>query len=280
MRDGPVAVPLPYPLPSPAPHAHLHTSIDASIDAIMNEGHSVNDSSRDPLDRHDDEVTVPSGSADGPVPADGEQARAPMADHAAGTDHDLPAGDVPRELADTGDAAGGRAPDAGAMDIEALAASDPRSKAELLVELLEAEAKRDEYLDDLRRSHAEFENYRRRVMRDGAVQRAAGKAEVAGALLEVLDDLDRTLAAAERSPDQDLHTGVRLVASKLVDALRHLGLQRIDEVDVSFDPEVHEAVQQQPGDGIDGEPRVVNVLRPGYRLDDRVLRAAMVAVEG
>src|SRR6056297_1473426 len=166
------------------------------------------------------------------------------------------------------------------VDLEALADADPRSKAELLAELMGAEAKRDEYLDDLRRSHADFENYRRRVMRDGAVQRAAGKAEVAGALLEVLDDLDRTLAAAERSPDQDLHTGVRLVASKLVDALRHLGLQRIDEVDVSFDPEVHEAVQQQPGDGIDGEPRVVNVLRPGYRLDDRVLRAAMVAVEG
>lgn len=166
------------------------------------------------------------------------------------------------------------------LDIEALADSDPRSKGELLAELMAAEAKRDEYLDDLRRSHADFENYRRRVMRDGALQRAAGKAEVASALLEVLDDLDRTLVAAEGSPDPDLHTGVRLVASKLVDGLRQLGLERIDATGVAFAPEVHEAVQQQPGDGIDGEPMVVTVLRPGYRMDDRVLRAAMVAVQG
>ncbi|MFU8840530.1 MAG: nucleotide exchange factor GrpE [Nitriliruptoraceae bacterium] len=166
------------------------------------------------------------------------------------------------------------------VDIEALADADPRSKAELLAELLTAEGKRDEYLDDLRRSHADFENYRRRVMRDGAVQRAAGKAEVAGALLEVLDDLDRTLAAAEGSSDVDLGTGIRLVASKLADVLRQQGLERVDTTEVAFDPSVHEAVQQQPGEGIDGEPKVVTVLRPGYRLGDRVLRAAMVLVEG
>ena len=166
-----------------------------------------------------------------------------------------------------------------ALDIEALADSDPRTRAELLAELLAAEAKRDEYLDDLRRSHADFENYRRRVMRDGALQRSSGKADVAGALLEVLDDLDRTVHAAQGSPDEDLATGVRLVATKLLDALRQRGLERIDEVEVAFDPGVHEAVQQQPGDGIDGQPKVVTVLRPGYRMDDRVLRAAMVAVE-
>ena len=166
------------------------------------------------------------------------------------------------------------------VDIEALADADPRSKAELLGELLTAEDKRDEYLDDLRRSHADFENYRRRVMRDGAVQRAAGKAEVAGGLLEVLDDLDRTVAAAEGSPDTDLATGIRLVASKLADVLRQQGLERVDATEVVFDPSVHEAVQQQPGEGIDGEPKVVTVLRPGYRLGDRVLRAAMVLVEG
>ena len=165
------------------------------------------------------------------------------------------------------------------LDIEALADSDPRTKGELLAELLAAEAKRDEYLDDLRRSHADFENYRRRVMRDGALQRSAGKGEVAGALLEVLDDLDRTVTAAEGSPDGDLATGIRLVATKLLDALRQQGLERVDTVDVTFDPNVHEAVQQLPGEGIDGEPRVVTVLRPGYRMDDRVLRAAMVAVE-
>lgn len=243
----------------------------------------MNDPTRQPFDRPEDGATDRPAPAAGAAPAD----EAPIADDGSPADdapsagHAAPADDTSSGPAAAEDqAADDVGEDADVLDIEALADSDPRSKAELLAELLAAEAKRDEYLDDLRRSHADFENYRRRVMRDGAVQRAAGKAEVAGALLEVLDDLDRTLVAAEGSPDQDLHTGVRLVAAKLVDALRQLGLQRIDEVDVAFDPEVHEAVQQQPGEGIDGEPRVATVLRPGYRMDDRVLRAAMVAVEG
>ena len=223
---------------------------------------------------HDHHEPRPSGEP--------EDAPAPPADTAPSQDAGSSEGSARPDDGPADDVAGERAgEDVGddALDIEALADSDPRNKAELLAELLAAEAKRDEYLDDLRRSHADFENYRRRVMRDGALQRSSGKGEVAGALLDVLDDLDRTVHAAEGSPDEDLAKGIRLVASKLLDALRQQGLERVDEVDVPFDPNVHEAVQQQPGDGIDGEPRVVTVLRPGYRMDDRVLRAAMVAVE-
>ncbi|MFW5933384.1 MAG: nucleotide exchange factor GrpE, partial [Actinomycetota bacterium] len=68
-------------------------------------------------------------------------------------------------------------------------------------------------------------------------------------------------------------------ASKLVGALSNLGLVRIDEIEVAFDPNVHEAVQQrESGDGRE-EPTVVEVLRPGYRLGEKVLRPAMVVVE-
>lgn len=164
------------------------------------------------------------------------------------------------------------------FDLEELAASDPRTKAEMLGELVVAEHKRDEYLDDLRRSHADFENYRRRVMREGAVQREAGKADVAGGLLEVLDDLDRTLQAADGSADHDLAKGVTLVAEKLVKALRDVGLERVDEAGVPFDPNVHEAVSQVPGERPGDDPVVAEIFRPGYRLGDRVLRAAMVVV--
>ncbi len=170
------------------------------------------------------------------------------------------------------------------VDLEALADADPRSKAELLGALLLAESDRDEYLDDLRRARAEFENYRRRVTRESASQRRAGVAEAASALLEVLDDLDRTLEAAAASSDEQLAKGVELVGSKLTGALQRLGVQRIDDTGVPFDPNLHEAVQQiprgsDPEDG-DAEPTVAQVFRPGYRLDDRVLRAAMVVVEG
>jgi molecular chaperone GrpE len=156
---------------------------------------------------------------------------------------------------------------------------DPRSREELLAELAAAEAQRDEYLDDLRRARAEFENFRKRTTRESAGQRGLGRADVAEALLDVLDDLDRTLDAAEQSSDEQLAKGVDLVAGKLVGTLRQLGLERVDETGVAFDPNQHEAVQQQPADEPREQPVVAQVLRPGYRMGERVLRAAMVVVE-
>jgi molecular chaperone GrpE len=156
--------------------------------------------------------------------------------------------------------------------------ADPRSRAELFADLLEAEAKRDEYLDDLRRSHAELENYRKRVLRDAALQRDHGRVDVVAALLESLDDLDRTEQAGTDSADEALAKGVALVAAKLRDALATIGVERIDAAGVPFDPTVHEAVQQVPADEPNDDPEVVQVLRAGYRLGERTLRAAMVVV--
>lgn len=165
-------------------------------------------------------------------------------------------------------------------DLVAAAHADPRSRAELLSELLDAEARRDEYLDDLRRSHAELENFRKRVVRDSAVQRELGRIDVVSALFESLDDLDLTRQAASGSSDESLAKGVGLVADKLTNALGSVGLERIDATEVSFDPTIHEAVQQVPTDEPVDEPVVVQVLRPGYRLGERTLRAAMVVVSG
>jgi molecular chaperone GrpE len=199
-----------------------------------------------------------------------------------------PEGDGPAEAPDDGDGreGDGREGDDGdgverdRVDLESIAETDPRSKAELVGALLDLEADRDEYLDDLRRARAEFDNYRRRVTREAASQRRAGAAEAVTALLDVLDDLDRTLEAAQTSSDDGLAKGVELVASKLVESLRSLGVERIDAEGEPFDPTQHEAVQQLPGGSDQDGPVVAKVLRPGYRLDDRVLRPAMVVVEG
>jgi molecular chaperone GrpE len=156
---------------------------------------------------------------------------------------------------------------------------DPRSREELLAALREAEVTRDEYLDDVRRGRAEFENFRRRTMREGATQREAGRAEVLEGLLDVLDDLDRTLQAAGDSQDETLAKGVQLVAEKLMHSLKAAGLERIEATGEPFDPNHHEAVQQTESEEPRDEPAVAQVLRPGYRLGDRVLRAAMVVVE-
>ena len=185
-----------------------------------------------------------------------------------------PSEDVEGELGDAEEPSdGAEEPDWGA-----LAEADPRSPGELLAELTEAEARRDEYLDDVRRARAEFENYRKRMLREASQMRASGTAELAGKLLDVLDDFDRTLDAAQNSPDDGLKKGVELVYGKLVEVLRAAGLSRIDEAGVPFDPERHEAVQQVAADEPVDEPVVDEVLRPGYEMTGRVIRAAMVAV--
>jgi molecular chaperone GrpE len=136
----------------------------------------------------------------------------------------------------------------------------------------------EEYLEDLRRLKAEFENYRKRVLKEQtrAVELAAEP--IMAKLLEVLDEFELALMAAERKPDLDrfLH-GVELVYAKLTDILRSEGLERIDAEGRAFDPELHEALLEAEGEA-EGEPYVADVLRPGYTLKGRVIRPAGVKV--
>jgi molecular chaperone GrpE len=156
---------------------------------------------------------------------------------------------------------------------------DVRTAEELRAELAASATQRDEYLDDLRRARAEFENYRRRTGREAAAARDHGRGDVAMALVDVLDDLDRTVEAADGSADETLAKGVVLVADKLQRTLATQGIVRIAEVGAPFDPAVHEAVQQVAADPpTEDGPVVATILRPGYRLDERILRPAMVVV--
>ena len=144
------------------------------------------------------------------------------------------------------------------------------------IDALRAEAK--QYRDHLQRLQAEFDNYRKRVLREQttAVEQAARP--VVRRLLEVLDDFDLALMHAQDRPDFDrfLH-GVELVYAKLLDTLRAEGLEQMDAQGKPFDPENHEALMQT-GEG-EGDPVVADVLRPGYTLKGRVLRPAGVRVE-
>ncbi|HYA69694.1 MAG TPA: nucleotide exchange factor GrpE [Acidimicrobiales bacterium] len=155
-----------------------------------------------------------------------------------------------------------------------------------LAALLEtARRERDEYLDLSRRVQADFENYKKRMLREqtNLIERAAER--LVGSLLPVVDAFDLAQAhmnqGAEFSPE-----GKALVqaASLLADTLAKEGLERIDAVGAVFDPTVHEAVEHLPaGDGdadATGGPVVVEALRAGYRWKDRVLRPAMVRVRG
>ena len=141
-----------------------------------------------------------------------------------------------------------------------------------------ARAEAAQYLDHLQRLQAEFDNYRNRVQRELAEAQDRGAEPVVRRLLEVLDDFELALMHATEKPDFDrfLH-GVELVYAKLVDSLKAEGLERMHAEGRPFDPELHEALMQT-GEG-DGEPVVVDVLRPGYTLKGRVIRPAGVRVE-
>jgi molecular chaperone GrpE len=134
-----------------------------------------------------------------------------------------------------------------------------------------------EYREHLQRLQAEFDNYRKRVLKEQtrAVEMAAEP--LVRKLLEVLDEFDLALMAAEQKPDFDrfLH-GVELVYAKLSEILRGEGLERIEANGRPFDPTLHEALMQS-GDP-EGEPFVGDVLRPGYTLKGRVVRPAGVKV--
>ena len=137
------------------------------------------------------------------------------------------------------------------------------------------EKERDEYLADLQRVAADFENYRKRVAREQESLVARAHERLMKELLPVLDDLERALRAAEEHEEAKLEEGVRLVHRELEEALSKEGLVEI-ETDGTFDPHVHEALLSQPSDKDEGE--IIEVLQKGYRLGDRVLRPARVVI--
>src|SRR5215831_9040180 len=141
----------------------------------------------------------------------------------------------------------------------------------------EAEAKRIEYLHDLKRLAAEFENYRKRVARDQEALVARAHERLVKDLLPVLDDLERALVAASEHQEAQLEDGVRLVHRELASVLAREGLAEID-TQGQFDPHVHEALLAQPSEQEEGS--VIEVVQKGYRLGDRVLRPARVVVAG
>ncbi len=129
----------------------------------------------------------------------------------------------------------------------------------------------DERTADLQRLQAEYVNYKRRVDRDREMVRDTATAIVLTGLLGVLDDLDRARQHGE------LTGGFKAVADSLERTLSGLGLQRFGEPGEAFDPRVHEALMHEHSDGVDG-PTAQSILQPGYRVGERVLRPARVAV--
>lgn len=187
------------------------------------------------------------------------------APHTPGDGADDGADDRAGAVTDTTERAG---PPAGATGSEAAggeaAGGDVAELERVRRELAERTA-------DLQRVSAEYANFRRRVERDREGAVAAAKAQVAGELLTVLDDLERAAAHG------DLTGPFKVVADGLVGALHRVGLTAFGVEGDAFDPSVHEAVAHRSSSEVTG-PTVTAVMRRGYRFGERVLRPAMVEV--
>ena len=147
-----------------------------------------------------------------------------------------------------------------------------------MADLVAARAEAESYLDDLRRLQAEFDNYRKRMLREQTNRIASASQALVEKLLPVLDNFELAVSAAEQSRDFDrMVKGVEMVYGQLKEVLDNEGLVPIEAEGKPFDPERHEAVVAVEQEG--AEPgTVVDVIRKGYEFKGRVLRPAMVKV--
>jgi molecular chaperone GrpE len=164
---------------------------------------------------------------------------------------------------------------------DVVAAEDDDTAERAVDAEVEAEVEVEPDFKDLYlRAAAETENVRKRARRDVELASARGVARLARELLPSLDNLDRALAAAEAEESDAEHhltKGIRLVQQELQSALTRVGIEQFTPEGEPFDPHQHEAVAQQPFEGV-ASGVVVQVYQPGYRYKDEILRAAKVVV--
>ena len=144
-------------------------------------------------------------------------------------------------------------------------------------ELADLQRERDDYKDRWLRKGAEFDNYRKRVERERREQADQSVVDLLQELLVIVDDFDRALTVDAGEGGSAYRKGVELIHGKLHDLLRRQGVTAIDALGADFDPKVHQAVlHEESPEHREGE--VIDELRKGYMLNDRLLRPAMVKV--
>jgi molecular chaperone GrpE len=156
--------------------------------------------------------------------------------------------------------------------------TDPGAEeaAQFEVDLSSLQRERDDLLDTTRRLQADFENYRKRVVREQTALVERSTEGLLEQLLPVLDSFELAVRNLEGGDvDEKVRKGIELVYAELTSVIERAGLERIEAKGTPFDPNEHEAVMQDDGDG---EPHVDDVLRTGWKLKGRVLRPAMVKV--
>lgn len=154
---------------------------------------------------------------------------------------------------------------------ESLEPNDDDASEKLNAALAE---QKDKYI----RLLAEFDNYKRRTAKENTeIRQTAGK-DIVTSLLDVLDDVDRAESQLDKSEDANLKEGITLVFNKLKKTLAAKGLKEMESIHAEFDPELHEAITQIPAPTAELQGKVLDQIKKGYYLNDKLIRHAQVVV--
>ena len=166
-------------------------------------------------------------------------------------------------------------PENGAADENGNEAEGGEEKSPLEAAQEQIAELKDKYL----RSVAEFDNYRKRTLKEKAELILNGSEKAVSAVLPVLDDMERAIANGEKTDDvQVLREGMTLIYTKFLKVLEGLGVKEIETADADFNTDVHEAIAMVPGMGDDKKGKVLDCVQKGYTINDKVIRHANVAV--
>ena len=145
----------------------------------------------------------------------------------------------------------------------------------LKAQLKEEKEKSDEYYEHLKRNMAEFDNFKKRISKEKDMMYNTISASVISELLPILDNFEKALNS--ESTDEPYKNGMAMIYGQLIDALNKIGVEEIEALNTTFDPNFHEAVMHVEDENF-GEKEVVEVFRKGYKIGDKIIRHAMVKV--
>ncbi len=147
--------------------------------------------------------------------------------------------------------------------------------AKLNEDLEKQSKKAEEYCDSLKRNMAEFDNYKKRMMKEKETLYSTTLSSVVSEILPIIDNFEKAKDA--ECSDETYKTGISMIYTQLIDVLKKQGVEKIPDIGETFDPEIHEAVMSVE-DETKGEKEIVEVFRTGYRMQDKVVRHSLVKV--
>ena len=167
------------------------------------------------------------------------------------------------------------------VETEAAGQAEAEQQGEATIEQWQAAlelavSQRDEYLDSLRRTQADFQNFKRRNQTARADGYEDGVREALAAILPSIDNLERAIEAGEKAGEQaGVVDGVKMTLNSLLEGLKRFGFEEVPSLGEDFDPELHNAVMREAGDT---PGKILEVFQKGYRVKDKIIRYAMVKV--